>query len=162
MRRTFGTRESGKEYRHREGAYAVAFDGLGRVALVEAPAARTKERRLFLPGGGIEPGESREDCVRRECLEETGLAARVGAYLCTGDEYVSPLVTVDRCYLHVTGHCYRTVLDEKLQEPIEADHVLVWADPETCAEKMFLRYQAWAVETAWREVRREHQTAEGD
>ena len=161
MGRTFGTRESGKEYRHREGAYAVAFDGLGRVALVEAPAARTKERRLFLPGGGIEPGESREDCVRRECLEETGLAARVGAYLCTGDEYVSPLVTVDRCYLHVTGHCYRTVLDEKLQ-PTEAAHVLVWADPETCAEKMFLRYQAWAVETAWREVRREHQTAEGD
>lgn len=162
MRRTFGTRESGKEYRHREGAYAVAFDGLDRVALVEAPAARTKERWLFLPGGGIEPEESREDCVRRECLEETGLAARVGEYLCTGDEYLSPRVTADHCYLHVTGHCYHAVLGEELQEPIETDHVLVWEDAETCAEKMFLRYQAWAVEIAWREVRREHQIAEGD
>ncbi len=154
MQRTFGKRENSEEYRHREGAYAVAFDGLGRVALVEAPAARTKERRLFLPGGGMEPGESREECIRRECLEETGLAARVRAYLCTGDEYVSPLVTIDRCCLHVTGHCYRTVLGEKLQEPIEADHVLVWADPETCAEKMFLRYQAWAVELAWENEKR--------
>ncbi len=31
----------------------------------------------LLPGGGLEPGESPEDCVRREMKEETGLDVRV-------------------------------------------------------------------------------------
>jgi 8-oxo-dGTP diphosphatase len=30
-----------------------------------------------IPGGGIEPGESAEDCIRREMKEETGLEVRV-------------------------------------------------------------------------------------
>ncbi|RKY21352.1 MAG: hypothetical protein DRQ55_04675 [Planctomycetota bacterium] len=29
------------------------------------------------PGGGLEPGEDEPSCVRRECLEELGLAVRV-------------------------------------------------------------------------------------
>jgi 8-oxo-dGTP diphosphatase len=31
----------------------------------------------ILPGGGIEPGETEEDCVRREMKEETNLDVRV-------------------------------------------------------------------------------------
>ena len=31
----------------------------------------------ILPGGGIEPGESEEDCVRREIKEETNLDVRI-------------------------------------------------------------------------------------
>ena len=31
----------------------------------------------ILPGGGIEPGESEEDCVRREMREETNLSVRI-------------------------------------------------------------------------------------
>lgn len=158
MQHTFGRRVDGKEYRQRVGAYAVAFDSEGRVALVEAPAARTDERRLFLPGGGIEPDETPEDCVRRECLEELGLPARVGECLCTGEEYVFSEKSGD--YMHLIGHCYRAALGEKVQEPVETDHILIWADPETCSEKMFLRYQSWAVKTAWKEVRREDQIAD--
>lgn len=35
----------------------------------------------ILPGGGSEEGESEEDCVRREVLEETGLEVHVGRLL---------------------------------------------------------------------------------
>lgn len=155
---TFGSRVDGKEYRQRIGAYAVAFDREGRVALVEAPAARTDERWLFLPGGGIEPGETPEDCVCRECLEELGRPAQVGTLLCTGEEYVFSAKSGD--YMHLVGHCYRAALGEQIQEPVETDHVLVWADPKTCAKRMFLRYQSWAVETAWKGAQSEDQTTD--
>jgi ADP-ribose pyrophosphatase YjhB (NUDIX family) len=35
----------------------------------------------ILPGGGIEPGETEEDCVRREMKEETNLDVRVVSLL---------------------------------------------------------------------------------
>ena len=35
----------------------------------------------ILPGGGIEPGETEEDCVIREMKEETNLDVRVGSLL---------------------------------------------------------------------------------
>jgi 8-oxo-dGTP pyrophosphatase MutT (NUDIX family) len=57
--------------RLREAVRAVVFDGGGRVLLV---------RFVFddgplwaLPGGGIDPGESPDDAVRRELYEEIGL-----------------------------------------------------------------------------------------
>ena len=70
--RSFGCREPGVVYRDRAGAYAVILDDRGNAALVEAPAAGGPERGLFLPGGGIEPEETPEECLRRECLEELG------------------------------------------------------------------------------------------
>src|SRR5262250_858439 len=34
-----------------------------------------------IPGGGIEPDETKEQCVQREMLEETGLHVQVGSLL---------------------------------------------------------------------------------
>lgn len=46
----------------------------GKVALMY----REKNGRKYytFPGGGIENGESEEDCVKRECLEEFGIVVR--------------------------------------------------------------------------------------
>ncbi len=40
----------------------------------------------FFPGGGMEPGETAEECVKREMKEETGLEVVVKRYLLDGPE----------------------------------------------------------------------------
>jgi 8-oxo-dGTP diphosphatase len=61
--------------RIREAARAIVIDPEHRVLLVrfEFPAGT----RWACPGGGIDPGETAEDALRRELLEETGLSEPV-------------------------------------------------------------------------------------
>jgi ADP-ribose pyrophosphatase YjhB (NUDIX family) len=52
---------------------SVVLDDRGRIALVHR-----KDNGLWaLPGGGMEPGESIEDCAVREVEEETGLHVEI-------------------------------------------------------------------------------------
>ncbi len=59
--------------RPRRGAILVTRDDRGRVLLVRQRGGPFAGEWL-LPGGGLEDGESYEAAVRREVLEETGLA----------------------------------------------------------------------------------------
>ncbi|MCW6508600.1 NUDIX domain-containing protein [Hyphomicrobiales bacterium BP6-180914] len=51
------------------GVRAAIFDEAGRVFLVK----HSYVRGWHLPGGGVEPGETAGDALRREVREETGL-----------------------------------------------------------------------------------------
>ena len=64
-------RVSPRSERQRVAAYGLACRG-GEVLLV-----RTALRTWWLPGGGVEFGESPEECLVREFAEETGLDVRV-------------------------------------------------------------------------------------
>ena len=61
-----------KEYWVRKTARAIVFDEQNFVALIHA----TKNFYYKLPGGGIETGETKEDALKRECLEEIGAFGR--------------------------------------------------------------------------------------
>lgn len=67
----------------RRSAILAALDERGRVLLVRQGGGFFAGEWL-LPGGGLEPGETPEDAVRREVLEETGLlvtaAREIGRY----------------------------------------------------------------------------------
>ena len=46
----------------------------GKILLVH----ESKENKYIIPGGGVENGETLEQCCEREMLEETGMKVRVG------------------------------------------------------------------------------------
>ncbi|MFI9357052.1 NUDIX hydrolase [Streptomyces lydicus] len=65
----------------------VARDADGKVAVLTAPFPDHGGEYVFLPGGRREPGESPEDCARRELREEAGVTAEswrpLGSYAMT-------------------------------------------------------------------------------
>jgi len=59
----------GQPERIQPAARAVMLDNAGRVLLI-----RREDNHMWgLPAGGMEPGESVTDCMKREVWEETGL-----------------------------------------------------------------------------------------
>lgn len=72
---------------HHDGAYFATQRGYGEF-----------EGMWEFPGGKIEPGESREDALKREIQEELGVNIYIKELLCT-TEYDYPT-------FHLTMHCY--------------------------------------------------------
>jgi 8-oxo-dGTP diphosphatase len=105
---------------------AVVHDGRGRLLMIRR--GHDPGRGLWsLPGGKVEAGESPEDAVEREVLEETGLAVRAGRELgrlrIPGDGVVFDVVD-HACTLLRTG-----------QPPVAGDDAddAVFADGPTLA-----------------------------
>lgn len=63
-------------------AGGVVLDDAGRLLLIRR-ATPPQVGRWSIPGGRIEPGETTEQAVARELLEETGLSVSVGRLLGT-------------------------------------------------------------------------------
>ncbi len=142
MHRIFGTKAH-LTYRDRRGAYVLPVRE-GWLGVVRIP------KGLFLIGGGIEPGESDEECIVRECAEETGWSVRIDSFLCSAETYtmhsrLGPFHPVQFFYLgtFLAPDRART----------ESDHTLLWARPEELAGQMFSEMQNWAVEMAALRIR---------
>jgi 8-oxo-dGTP diphosphatase len=103
--------------RQRIAAYGVARDDEGRLLLARASPALTLRGRWFLPGGGVQHGESPPDSLRREVEEESGLTVTVGPLL----DVLSDVRTIpDGTSLHTVRLVYRVASWEGTLRP-EAD-----------------------------------------
>jgi 8-oxo-dGTP diphosphatase len=138
-----------------------AVGGAGREHIVQAVVRseagillglRRELRGWELPGGAVVPGESEEEALRREVIEETGLEVEaerlVGEYVRTGFRGHVARVYVCR----VTGG--------QLRPSREAPRV-AWFDPAALPDAIFPWFRS-PLEDALRElpepvVRREHQ-----
>jgi 8-oxo-dGTP diphosphatase len=62
--------------------YQAAIMQGNQVLLIRHQEHASGRSYWLLPGGGQEPGETEEECVKREMREETGLEVRVERLLC--------------------------------------------------------------------------------
>jgi len=97
---------------------------------------------VFLPGGGLEDGESPEEAVAREALEECGLVVRVGACVTRLVQFV---VTTEG--LGVEKRC--AFFDARVERDNRAamlpGHETLWLAPARAAQILKHDSQMWAV-----------------
>jgi 8-oxo-dGTP diphosphatase len=141
MHKVFGIKESVK-YTDREGAYLIPVHN-NKIGVIKT------DKGYFLLGGGLDKNETDEECIKRECLEETGYTVVIKEKICSAETFTThPKLG----YFHPIQSYYIGELDEKISEAVETDHILMWIKYEDIKGKMFAKMQNWALEQAWNEV----------
>ncbi len=135
----FGERKALAEYLPRAGAYGILVHD-GRIACAQIGYTKFT---YDLPGGAIDPGETPEQALKREFVEETGLDVKVGKLVTELNHY----------FIHDDGtpynnHCrfYEAELvRERPKAKTEDDHELVWLPPLEVVKRLKNEGYAWAM-----------------
>ena len=125
----------------RPSAYALVEGDGARLALV-----RTREG-LFLPGGGIEAGETPAMAISREALEECGLVIRPGAWVIRATRFVYSVPDTRHYEKRSVFMDAEVVADGTT--PSEPDHELVWIAFASVSDLLTDESHRWAFER-WR------------
>ncbi len=144
MMKTFGKKEIGVDYFVRKGAYAVIFKDQDRK---EIGLIRANGQQYFLPGGGIENGETVKQALDREMLEETGYTIKNDHSLCRAQRYFMSTWPITRPMLSY-GYFFLAQLDQKVQKPTEKDNFFEWIAVDDCKKLLFHIHQYYAVQQA--------------
>lgn len=139
----FGDPDPSLDYAPRPTAFGLVIrDGLLACVRVDRGAASYCD----LPGGAIDAGETEQQAVVREFLEETGMT-------------VLPIVRFAEAaqfFRRSTGEPFNNIggfwqAEQVSLDPaakVEADHELVWVEPHRAVEQLRHDAHAWAV-AAW-------------
>jgi 8-oxo-dGTP pyrophosphatase MutT (NUDIX family) len=107
----FGVRLPDVVYQERPGGYAIIRRADGRLVFVSGEA-----RRLFLPGGGVQPG----DALLREIIEEIGWRAHILDRVGRATQFLA--VAGEGCFA-VRATYFRARLIERLTT--DCEHAIV-------------------------------------
>lgn len=135
----FGAPPDGASATVRPSAYAVIVNDLGQFAIVRTPEG------VYLPGGGMDTGETPEDTVIRETLEECGFAIRIGSWTTAAVQFAWS----DAEQTYFEKRC--TFVDATVLGPdvsrLEADHEVLWVDADRAAEMLTHESHGWALKS---------------
>ena len=134
----FGIKHEGIDYIDRPGAYAVIVNNHKQIVVIETGSG------CFLPGGGMDPGETEMDALHRELMEETGYQISVIAEIGSAVEYIK--ASTENKYYRIRSRFYQVQLDAKIGEGIEEDHRLIWLSQVEALRRLTRQSQAWAIQ----------------
>lgn len=130
-----GSKDEKIEYRLRPGAYAIIVRKEdNKIGIV------TDGEDYFYLGGGIEQGETKLEALKRELIEEAGYLIKNIKEFETVGQY---LYAETKGYIKVIANVYIAEFDEKIAEPIEKDHTVLWVKPEDYIGKMCREWQEY-------------------
>jgi ADP-ribose pyrophosphatase len=101
---------------HSDCVAIIAVDDKDNILLVNQFRKSVEKELLEIPAGGIDPGETPEDCVRRELREETGFLPRKVERL--GGFYSSPGYCTEYLHLYLATDLVSSPLQAEDSESI--------------------------------------------
>ncbi|WP_368906976.1 NUDIX hydrolase [Bacillus wiedmannii] len=138
---TFGSKKPTVHYVLRPSCYAIIFNSTSsKIAMIQ------KGDRYFLPGGGMEGTETKDECLHRELLEELGWVIEIEQYIGNAMRYF--YAEKEGTYYLNDGFFYIANMIHQQTENCEEDHVLRWMSPLLAVELLLHDHQKWAVEQA--------------
>jgi 8-oxo-dGTP diphosphatase len=135
----FGRRVKGVSYKYRPSSYALVRNLHGDFAVARTAVA------CLLPGGGIDPGETPEQTVEREAQEECGLILMPLSRIGQAIEF-SYSIASNAYYEKDSVFIAANVVGST--SPIEADHQLLWLNPDKTLSALSHGSHRWAVQRA--------------
>ncbi|MGC6768011.1 NUDIX hydrolase [Enterococcus sp. LJL128] len=136
---TFGEKLNQREYKTRLGAYIIVTRNEEKeMVLIQAPNGA-----YFLPGGEIEEGETKEQAIDREMLEELGIKVEIEKYLGQADEYFHSRHRSTDYYN--PGYFYVAAQWQQLSEPLEKCNTIRWVSITEGTELLKRGSHKWAV-----------------
>jgi 8-oxo-dGTP diphosphatase len=132
----FGNRKTGVQYSIRPSAYIVIQDEAGNIATTRSPHGH------FLPGGGIDPGESAQLAAVREAHEECGFIIANLQHLCDATEFVHSLKYQTHYEKRST---FFTADIVSLTAATEPSHQLLWLSLEEALRQLTHESHSYAV-----------------
>lgn len=133
----FGERLAGVQYKDRPGAYAFLFNEHNELAVIQTSWG------VFLPGGGLDAGETQLDGLKREVFEEMGLTVVSADLVCRSVQYL-----FSRHYqqhFKKIGSFFLVDVAQPMLLKMEKDHELLWLDKRQVALELSEEYQRWAL-----------------
>lgn len=78
----------------------------------------------LIPGGGLEQGESLEDCCKREIREETSYEITVGRHMFTVNEYYKNMLYISNYFLcEIVGRGEQSLTENEIEHGVIPDWV---------------------------------------